>query len=120
MYIMIIIKIVILLLNVYYMINVLYLQSAEKSLKALLIYHNINNSSMQSHDLIKLVRQIRHHDLNKHARQLQGIVGFVGRTRYPDSVSLSKIPHDMYSKSDALVAIEIAVNIVNTIDQMLS
>jgi hypothetical protein len=88
-------------------------------LKSLLIFHGLGNDVLQSHDLTKIVSQLRHRELETLTRQLHGIVGFVGRTRYPDSLSIPNIPHDIYSKMDALTSVELAVKIVKLVEELL-
>ncbi|XP_062586441.1 sacsin-like [Saccostrea cucullata] len=95
-------------------------QAAEKALKALWYEKGGIERVHSSHSLSELVSSIGEISLPDLIYQLENVTGSYFRMRYPDAVSESLIPSQIYTQSDARKAKEITKEILDIVRRRIS
>ncbi|XP_061183640.1 sacsin-like [Saccostrea echinata] len=95
-------------------------QAAEKALKALWYETGGIERVHSSHNLKELLPSIADISLRDLINQLEGVTGNYFGMRYPDAVSRSCIPSELYTESDATTAKELTNEILQIVKNRLS
>ncbi|XP_068670657.1 sacsin-like isoform X3 [Montipora foliosa] len=92
-------------------------QAAEKAIKAARFEKGAEKVNV--HNLVENCSDLADTELTDLARQLENLVGDSTRMRYPDRMSYPRIPNDVYSRSMANKAQEIAARTVTHVEGKL-
>ncbi|KAK3611578.1 hypothetical protein CHS0354_018093 [Potamilus streckersoni] len=93
-------------------------QATEKALKAAIYAKDANKVDLKSHQLDSIATKGGlSQDLVHLAMNLQSCLGKHTRMRYPDPIARTPIPSELYTDVQARIALEIAENVVQLVDE---
>ncbi|XP_050401998.1 sacsin [Patella vulgata] len=94
-------------------------QAAEKALKAVL-YTIDGNKVTHEHNVYQVACGLPYDNLKTLALELQNMIGYHTRMRYPDTLSYPQIPNDVYNKDHSQRGCEITRKIVNGASEIIN